>query len=132
MDVRRGRAPKLGLSKPGFVYFIQLGGPSGAIKIGYSVDVGDRLKSIQTSSPLEAVVIGTMQFETPDDAARFEARLHQEVFWDLRIRGEWFRCDPRILRFVRTINMVVERYKDTDHDFDLRIRSIDETGEDFA
>lgn len=124
------RAPRRGLPKPGLVYFIQVGGETGPIKIGHTVDLSERLKTIQTASPAEAVVIGTMKFETPDEARGFEQRLHNEVFWDLRMRGEWFRCDPRILRFVRTISMVVEEYEGTDRDFDLGIRSISEHGED--
>jgi hypothetical protein len=121
-----------GLKKAGYVYFIQSGGDGGPIKIGHSVDVADRLKTLQTSSPFELVLLGTMKFEHPWQAAAFEHRLHHEVFWDLRLRGEWFRCDARILRFVRTVVMTAEQYTGTDKTFDLHIRSVDESGEDFA
>jgi hypothetical protein len=121
-----------GLKKSGYVYFIQSGGTDGPIKIGHSIDVANRLKELQTSSPYELVLLGSMKFDHPWQAAAFEYRLHHEVFWDLRLRGEWFRCDPRILRLVRTVTMVAADHEGTATNVDLHIRSIHESGEDLA
>lgn len=123
---------RLGLRKAGYVYFIQAGGTGGPIKIGHSVDVQDRLAKLQTSCPEQLALLGTMKFDTPERAAAFEYRLHHEVFWDLRKRGEWFNCNPRILRFVKTVTNVVADTDGKNTNTTLHIRSIDESGEDFA
>lgn len=122
---------RIGLPKKAWLYFIQVGGEVGPIKIGYSVDVEDRLKSITTSSPTKPVLLAKFQFENVDHARHYEQRLHREVFWDLRKNGEWFECDPRILRLIQTMRMVEERNRPTGTDETVRIRSINDTGEDF-
>jgi hypothetical protein len=67
------------------VYFI--GGKEGPVKIGVSLNPGQRLENLQTASPepldLLAVVPGGLQLE----------RAYHEAFAHLRIRGEWFRRD---------------------------------------
>lgn len=129
MTARRKKRP--GLPKPGYLYFIQAGDDTGPIKIGYSVDVEDRLKSIQNGNPFEVRLLGKFQFATPEEAWRFEQRLHREVFWDLHIRGEWFHCDPRILRLIRTMQLIEACANAEQSSATMHIRSIDESGEDF-
>lgn len=72
-------------------YFIQAvdGGP---IKIGVSVDPRKRLKSLQTSSHQELRIIGTLK-------GNREPELH-EKFSELRLKGEWFRDDPKLKMWI--------------------------------
>jgi hypothetical protein len=117
--------------KPGFLYFIQVGDETGPIKIGHSANVEDRLRSLQTGNPYPVRLLGHFKFETPEAAANFEQRLQLEVFWDLRIRGEWFHCDPRILRLIRSMQMIEASAKADGSERPMRIRSINDDGEDF-
>ncbi|WP_052120442.1 GIY-YIG nuclease family protein [Amycolatopsis sp. MJM2582] len=67
----------------GFVYVIgQVG--SNVVKIGYSIDVSSRLKSLQTSNPNPLEV----RWYTPGDR-RLEDALHLR-FVKYRTNGEWF------------------------------------------
>lgn len=70
------------LFKPERVYFARLGD---LIKIGISKDPARRARSFN------AVLVGTM-----DGDREIESALHRE-FADLRVRGEWFRAEPRLL-----------------------------------
>ena len=68
------------------VYFIRAG-EGGPVKVGFSTDVQQRLRELQTASPhqltLEAAVMGT---------PAVEAWFHHELRrW--HIRGEWFDLD---------------------------------------
>lgn len=80
-----------------WVYFIQHGGPAGAIKIGTTTQNPlARLRDLQTGAPeplrlLAAFVGGPVE----------ERQLH-ERFASARVRsdGEWFRAAPEVLGFV--------------------------------
>lgn len=80
----------------GYVYFIQVQG-GGPVKIGWSVDVHERLSELQTGCPLPLEIRRTI--ETTDRT--LEKRIHQ-YFKDLRIRGEWFDVDPELDLFMNT------------------------------
>lgn len=82
----------------GFVYFIgEL--TAGPIKIGSSTNVHSRLRSLQTGSPVDLVVLA--HFPTED---RFgdEHSLHEE-FRHLRQRGEWFRRGDDLMEHIEWI-----------------------------
>ena len=88
----------------GFVYFI--GGRSGPIKIGYSIDARKRLSKISVGSSqhlsLLAKVPGTM-----DD----ERRMHHR-FAHIRVKGEWFRREPELIaeiERIKKLNVSVEK-----------------------
>jgi hypothetical protein len=72
------------------IYFIQ-SGPAGPIKIGTTVDLDRRLRSLQIAHSVRLTVLGTV----PGDAVQ-EAALHAELAAD-RIRGEWFRPSHAVL-----------------------------------
>jgi hypothetical protein len=74
----------------GFVYFIQ-GECGGAIKIGYSKNVSQRLKELQTGYPDVLKVIKMIH----GNEAR-EALIHEELA-GYRLNGEWFRPDKFVL-----------------------------------
>ena len=77
------------------VYFI--GGASGPIKIGFSMNPAERLADIARHHPgrlkLLAVIAG-------DQAA--EAHLHAR-FEASRVRGEWFRRTPDLVALIKTL-----------------------------
>lgn len=77
----------------GEVYFVQAG-DDGPIKIGFAVDFKARFATMRTDSPLDLRLLGRL-----DGTAQDEKRLHQ-TFAELRIRGEWFRADPRLLGYI--------------------------------
>ena len=79
------------VGKPGYVYFLRMGD---TLKIGFSRNVGVRLRSIQTGCPEPAEVIkiipGTDQTE----------RYFHAHFAAHRLSGEWFRLDGALAAFV--------------------------------
>jgi hypothetical protein len=91
----RTPAPLNGLTgeigKPGYVYFLRMGGN---LKIGFSKNVGARLRAIQTGCPEPAEIVkiipGTDQTE----------RYFHKHFIAHRLSGEWFRLDGELAAFV--------------------------------
>jgi len=79
-----------------FVYFIQAesGGP---VKIGHSVDPGQRLSQLQSSSPYKLVIRAVI----PGDRAK-EREFHH-LFHKQRIRGEWFEPCPLMTKLGRVV-----------------------------
>ncbi len=82
--------------KRGFVYFFQ-GECGGAIKIGYSRDPEQRLKSIQTGYPdtvkILLIIPGT---------EKAEKALHEQ-FEKSRLRGEWFKPDDYVIEEIEKL-----------------------------
>ena len=76
------------------VYFIAVGYPPEAVKIGYTCNIGSRLDGIQTGNHLPVRLLGTVP-GGPD----LERTLHRR-FACLRLQGEWFRWDDEIARVV--------------------------------
>jgi len=65
---------------------------NGSVKFGFSKDPNRRVRSLQTGSADELVLLETVS--VPQDRVReYERLLHQE-FAHLRSRGEWFRISP--------------------------------------
>lgn len=75
------------------IYFIQSenGGP---IKIGYSKNFDDRLKTLQEGNPYKLIVLGLMEGTIPA-----EQRLHRK-FEEHRFRNEWFNDCQEIRDFI--------------------------------
>lgn len=74
------------------IYFVQ--SASGPIKIGTTNDLHRRFSGLRTASAVRLVVLGTMP-----GGAKAEAALHL-LFADLRLEGEWFKPDARLLDFI--------------------------------
>ena len=78
--------------KPGEgVYLIQA--ENGHVKIGCTGNLGQRFRTIETSSPCKVNLIG---FYRCKDFHKEESKLHKQ-FADKRERGEWFRLDTQDL-----------------------------------
>ena len=91
------RKPRFDCPPNHTVYFIQ--GAGGAIKIGFTQqDLSERLKCLQTGSPVRLVVLG--QQNAPKKRERF---LHKR-FAAHRLHGEWFEPHPDILAEIERLN----------------------------
>ncbi|RJO75464.1 MAG: hypothetical protein C4523_00085 [Myxococcales bacterium] len=78
--------------RPEFVYFISDGEN---IKIGYSLWPHQRMQDLQVGHATALQMLGIMRVSSKDE----EDRLHDR-FLHLRVRGEWFRPGPDLLRFI--------------------------------
>lgn len=72
------------------MYFIQ-GVDGGPIKIGVSLDPEERLRSLQTASPVRLRIIGLVR-GGPSVEGAFHDRLARH-----RLHGEWFVDAPEVL-----------------------------------
>jgi hypothetical protein len=77
-------------------YFI--GGDEGPVKIGYSIDVPKRLRTLQLSSPVTLKVLA----ETSGGVIR-EAAYHGQ-FSEIRLWGEWFERAPELEAEIARLN----------------------------
>lgn len=80
----------------GFVYFIQ-GENGGAIKIGYTYNIDQRIASLQTGYPDKLLVLA----DIPGDEV-VESELHK-IFSEYKLRGEWFKPSDELISFIRHI-----------------------------
>lgn len=78
------------------MYFIQAVG-GGPIKIGMSVDPGDRLAALQAGSPVTLRIIGIADGGQPQEVA-----LHRRLAKH-RLHGEWFADVPAVHRVRREV-----------------------------
>lgn len=81
-----------------FVYFVQAEG-GGPIKVGMSRSPSDRLRQLQTSHA-ERLRMARVVAVHESKAARMERNLHRH-FADARLRGEWFRPVPELVKLAR-------------------------------
>ncbi len=75
-------------------FFVYALAAADRVKIGFSDDPDDRLRSIQTGCPYPVRLLGTQQFETRNAAQAREKELHDK-FGARRVHGEWFFADIR-------------------------------------
>lgn len=78
-------------NKRGEIYFVQSGS---AVKIGFGQSAPKRLSGLQTSSPDKLVLLGHI----PGNR-HIERFLHWQ-FRNLRIRGEWFKLEGELTRWI--------------------------------
>ena len=93
----------------GYIYFIQQG-LDGQIKIGYSQDPKDRLKTLQTSNPRELRLLLTLQGNED-----YERKLHKQ-FERHKLKGEWFEPHEDVLIFIennKSGDVALERIENT-------------------
>lgn len=92
---------KIGADTPAYVYFIH-NEDSMAVKIGCAKNVQRRLATLQTSSPSDLKLLGTIKAESFRCAMELEENLH-EKFKDSRIRGEWFHLDSLVTDYLKSM-----------------------------
>lgn len=83
-------------ARGGYIYLAETDAPNGAIKIGQTKNLVNRLSSLRNGCPYELWINAWYWVESPVEE---EQRLF-ERFAHVRIRGEWFGPDPDLLRFV--------------------------------
>ena len=86
------------------------------IKIGFSDDVDQRIKELQTASPLELKLVGTMP-----GAFQTECELHK-IFESYRKNGEWFRYTGHLKDCIRALHDAGNPYEVTN------VRSLQKAG----
>lgn len=79
------------LERPHCIYFLE---GAGMIKIGRARNLTQRIRAIQTMSPVRLRLIGSMPGDGND-----EREIHRK-FSHLRGHGEWFRASQEIYDFV--------------------------------
>lgn len=81
----------------GYVYLIQ--SPTGAYKIGRTVNPSNRLKTFTVKLPFEIELLATIQ--TPD-MYQLESELHNR-FVDKRVNGEWYALSPADVEYIKSL-----------------------------
>jgi hypothetical protein len=93
-ELRRGRTrPAAGVE---YVYFVHAP-DNDAVKIGRAADPNRRVQILQVGSPGTVTLLGWIR-TTPED--RLESVI-QGRFKKDRLRGEWFRATPELMKFIR-------------------------------
>jgi len=77
------------------IYFLQA--DNGPIKIGFSIDIKNRLPAIQRWHPEEITLL-----KTAGGTTEGERSIHR-LFKEDRIRGEWFKPSEKLLMFIRDL-----------------------------
>ena len=91
------RRPSRRPGKRGYVYFI--GAVDGPIKIGMSQDPTERLRSLQTGSPVALRLMAVVPSQEPE---QLEVLLHAR-FGSLRMHGEWFHPGEELMEFIKQL-----------------------------
>lgn len=99
-DAVNSKLVELKVSKPAQVasrkknraskYVYLIGAENGLVKIGVAVNVADRLRFLDTASP---VGLHSIFYFRDDDAKKTEGVLHRQ-FSAKRVKGEWFELSP--------------------------------------
>lgn len=89
-----GRYPK---DDRGTVYFLQCPAANGAIKIGVTLKLAARLRSLEDTIPCALRLLATVA-----GGRALEAQLH-ELFADHRLRGEWFSPSAALMALVAAL-----------------------------
>ena len=69
------------------------------IKIGYTTELSQRVRNIQTSCESKISVIGVIPFDTEDEAISKEKDIHL-LFRAFRSYREWFYATSRIIQYI--------------------------------
>lgn len=96
---------------PGYVYFIAVGDPPSAVKIGISTqrDIARRLSTLQCGNHEPLTLLGVFPFDSGErpmlKAARREAELHAQFAHLQRFRkgwagSEWFTASRELLAII--------------------------------
>jgi len=81
----------------GLVYFLQAGGSGGPIKIGFTTDLKDRFKDLQTACPFRLSIIYARKGTIKDE------KLLHEKFSKYNLRNEWFHPVAPLKRLIKRL-----------------------------
>jgi hypothetical protein len=82
---------------PGDVYFVAC--RNEFVKVGFALNVDQRLKELQTGCPYELTVIGVLRDTSALAERWFHAAMRSE-----RGRGEWFKLTDRVRLLIQAVN----------------------------
>jgi hypothetical protein len=86
-----------------YVYAI-LDSVNNCVKIGKANDINDRMIGLQIGNPTQLKLIATISCLSENHAFSVESELHRK-YSHLYVRGEWFKCDDKLLKeFVNFID----------------------------
>lgn len=85
------------------VYFIRAGA-RGPIKIGLAVDVGQRMRSLQTASPTLLELIGAIP-----GGLKLEKAIHRRLA-EFRLHGEWFKPTLEVRQWAQLARIIDGRH----------------------
>lgn len=71
-------------------------------KIGFTINLQNRFKHLQTSSPIELEKIAVLERDDKQQAMLQERKLH-EIFKKKRHHGEWFLLDENDIEFILSL-----------------------------
>ena len=91
------------------VYFVRAK-TLGLIKIGLTMNMNDRMKTLRVGSPDQLELVGAVMDR---DADRLEGRLHAR-FADHRSHGEWFHPCPELLEVIALYPLEAYQQQRTD------------------
>lgn len=97
-SISQEMAPLLRRTRPGVVYFATCDVPLYPIKIGFAVNLRERIQDLQVAMPWRLKVLGIKRGD-PDT----ERALHRQ-FASLRLLGEWFARGPDLLDHIKTLD----------------------------
>lgn len=80
--------------KPSTVYFVKAGNK---IKIGTSTDYASRIRTLQTGSPVQLELLGTVP------GGRLEEQSIHHKFRQFRVSGEWFRAEIELIEYIKAV-----------------------------
>ena len=85
------------------IYYAQLDGPGGPIKIGRANEVAVRLKQLAAALPYTLRLLASHRGMSSYVAGyTTEKHLHREFSAD-RIRGEWFTASDRLMQYIKFV-----------------------------
>ena len=94
--VEANRKDTIAIRRSSVIYVIRRD-RDGAVKIGWSADVGRRLTELRIKGRCEVALVVAFPGDKPD-----EIRLHERFAAD-RLDGEWFRASSAIEAFVESV-----------------------------
>ena len=82
------------------IYFIQNGHKKAPIKIGHTKNnIRNRMDLLQTGNPVKLKLLAVVDI----DHRGVEGQIHKK-FKEQRIIGEWFKCCPELLEFIKAFS----------------------------
>ena len=81
------------MSQKRFLYILSLDGSPNICKIGISINPEQRVKTLQTGSPLRINVFRAWSFDDLKDVKQFEEIMHAALS-EYQMIGEWFGASP--------------------------------------
>lgn len=94
-EVARTKRKSTKNDRSGYIYFLS---SAGYVKIGKTLNLDDRMRSLEMSTPLEIELLHFVKSENIDK----DERIFHNMFVTKRVKGEWFDLDERDIEEIKT------------------------------